>query len=203
YALIAKERQLNALWLNVVGLTLNVGLNLALVPHYGIVAAAVLTVFSELVILAGSYYLMQHDFEVFPRPALLSPALLAAAAIPALELARAMWRHCDVPLAAPPPSEAPLPLLEAGLADFDLLLDAFRGHDVVVAQQLPAQLLRHLRRLPTRYVADLYNPLMIEVLEALDGSPGDRRSARRAALGVLAQCAAAGFVICASETQRH
>ncbi len=127
---------------------------------------------------------------------------MAGPAIRALELARALSAHCDVTLSAPAPSEAPLPLLEAGLADFDALLEAFRGHDVVVAQQLPAQLLRHLRRLPARYVADLYNPLMIEVLEALDGSPGDRATGRRTALAVLAQCAAADFVICASEKQR-
>ncbi|MFL5867628.1 MAG: flippase [Thermoleophilaceae bacterium] len=86
YALIAKERQLNALWLNVLGLTVNVGLNVALVPHYGIVAAAVITVFSELVILAGSYYLMQRHFEFFPRLSLLAPALLAAAV-----MAAALW----------------------------------------------------------------------------------------------------------------
>jgi glycosyltransferase involved in cell wall biosynthesis len=127
---------------------------------------------------------------------------MAGPAIRALELARAVSAHCEVTIAAPPPSEAPLPLLQAGLADFGGLLDAFHGHDVVVAQQLPAQLLRHLRRLPARYVADLYNPLMIEVLEALDGSPGARGTARRASLGVLAQCAAADFVICASEKQR-
>lgn len=86
YALIAKERQLNALWLNVVGLTVNVGLNLALVPEYGIVAAAVITVGSELVILAGSYFLMQRHFEFFPRPGMLPPVLVAAAA-----MAAAMW----------------------------------------------------------------------------------------------------------------
>lgn len=84
YALIAKERQLNALWLNVLGLTVNVGLNLALVPEYGIVAAAVITVFSELVILVGSYFLMQRHFEFFPRPGLLPPVLIAAAAMAAV-----------------------------------------------------------------------------------------------------------------------
>jgi O-antigen/teichoic acid export membrane protein len=84
YALIAKERQLNALWLNVVGLCVNVGLNLALVPEYGIVAAAVITVFSELVILVGSYFLMQRHFEFFPRPGLLLPVLVAAAAMSAV-----------------------------------------------------------------------------------------------------------------------
>ena len=40
HALIARNRQLAALWLNVLALTLNVALNIALVPSYGIEAAA-------------------------------------------------------------------------------------------------------------------------------------------------------------------
>jgi glycosyltransferase involved in cell wall biosynthesis len=75
---------------------------------------------------------------------------------------------------------------------------------VVVAQQLPAQLLRYVQRLPIRYVADLYNPLMIEMLEALAGAGAAREqsSSRRLTRTVFAQCAAADFVICASERQR-
>ena len=38
-------------------------------PRYGIVAAAVVTVASELLILAGSYPLMRRHFHFFPRPA--------------------------------------------------------------------------------------------------------------------------------------
>ena len=41
-------RQASALWLNVTALIFNVGLNFALVPLYGIVAAAIVTVASEL-----------------------------------------------------------------------------------------------------------------------------------------------------------
>ena len=41
YTLIAAERQLNALWLNLAALGFNLGLNLALVPAYGIEAAAI------------------------------------------------------------------------------------------------------------------------------------------------------------------
>ncbi|HLM27530.1 MAG TPA: flippase [Thermoleophilaceae bacterium] len=81
YALIAKERQASALWLNVLGLTFNVGLNLALVPAYGIVAAAVITVASEVLILGGSYLLMRRNFGFFPSPGILLPALAAAAAM--------------------------------------------------------------------------------------------------------------------------
>ena len=128
---------------------------------------------------------------------------MAGPAIRALELARALAEHCDVTLAAPGPSdvgEAGVALLEAGLADFEPLLEAVRRHDVVVAQRLPPQLLRYVARLPIRFVADLYNPQMIEVLEAV--RDGAENSARRAAKSMLGQCAVADLVICASEKQR-
>jgi glycosyltransferase involved in cell wall biosynthesis len=132
---------------------------------------------------------------------------MAGPAIRAVELARVLAEHCRVTLAAPGPSrieDPQLDLLEATSADFDLLLAAIRTHDVVVAQQLPAQLLRYVEKLPVRYVADLYNPLMIELLEALAdaGAPRERSLARRLTRAVFAQCAAADFVICASEKQR-
>ena len=76
-------------------------------------------------------------------------------------------------------------LIEAGLSDFEQLLEAVRSHDVVVAQRLPPQLLRFVARMPVRFVADLYNPQMVEVLEAggrptrapRRGGPGSRCSA--------------------------
>jgi O-antigen/teichoic acid export membrane protein len=78
-ALIARERQLAALWLNVAALVFNVGLNLALVPAYGIVAAAIVTVASEILILAGSYPLMRRHLGFFPSPGTLGAALGASA----------------------------------------------------------------------------------------------------------------------------
>jgi O-antigen/teichoic acid export membrane protein len=81
YALIAKERQASALWLNATGLAFNVGLNLALVPAYGIVAAAIVTAASEVLILLGSYLLMRRNFDFFPRPGTLPAAFAAAAAM--------------------------------------------------------------------------------------------------------------------------
>jgi glycosyltransferase involved in cell wall biosynthesis len=132
---------------------------------------------------------------------------MAGPAIRALELARVLAAHCSVTLAAPGPSrlEDPrLELLEATIEDFDRLLGALRTHDVVVAQQLPAQLLRYVQKLPIRYVADLYNPLMIELLEGLAdaGAQREQSLARRLTRAVFAQCASADFVICASEKQR-
>src|SRR3954447_7448707 len=129
---------------------------------------------------------------------------MAGPAIRALELARALAAHCEVTLAAPGPSDvgdAPVTLLEAGLADFEPLLEAVRRHDVVVAQRLPPQLLRYVAKLPIRFVADLYNPQMIEVLEAA-GADGPGSSPRRAWRSMLGQCAVADLVICASEKQR-
>jgi O-antigen/teichoic acid export membrane protein len=93
YALIAKERQLNALWLNVTGLVFNVALNLVLIPRYGIVVAAIVTVASELVILIGSYPLMRRYFDFFPFPRTLAPAIGAAAA-----MAGVLWLLDDAPL---------------------------------------------------------------------------------------------------------
>ena len=95
YALIAKERQMSALWLNLSALVFNVGLNLLLVPRYGIVVAAAVTVASEMLILAGSYVLMRRYFGFFPAPRTLVPALVAAVAMGGL-----LWVLRDAPLAA-------------------------------------------------------------------------------------------------------
>jgi glycosyltransferase involved in cell wall biosynthesis len=130
-------------------------------------------------------------------------ATMAGPPIRVMELARAVAAECEVTVAAPAPSDrgdAPIELLEASLSDFDTLLEAARRHDVVVAQRLPPQLLRYVARLPIRFVADLYNPQMIEVLEAAGDGGGS--SPRRAWRSMLGQCAVADLVICASEKQR-
>jgi O-antigen/teichoic acid export membrane protein len=93
YALIAGERQTSALWLNVTALAFNVGLNFLLIPPYGIVAAAIVTVASEFVILLGSYWLMRRYFGFFPIPRTLAPALAVAAAMGGL-----LWLLDGAPL---------------------------------------------------------------------------------------------------------
>jgi glycosyltransferase involved in cell wall biosynthesis len=128
---------------------------------------------------------------------------MAGPAIRTLELARVLAEHCEVTVAAPAPSDvgdAPVELLEAGMADFGRLLEAFRRHDVLVAQHLPPQLLLYIARMPIRLVADLYDPLIFELLE----TPGDDGglSPLRASKSSLAHCAVADLVICASEKQR-
>jgi O-antigen/teichoic acid export membrane protein len=94
YALIARDKQASALWLNFSALSFNVGLNFLLIPRYGIVAAAIVTVASELVILLGSYPLMRRYFDFFPIPRTLAPAIVAAAAMGGL-----LWLLDAAPLA--------------------------------------------------------------------------------------------------------
>ncbi|HEY6780558.1 MAG TPA: glycosyltransferase, partial [Thermoleophilaceae bacterium] len=147
-----------------------------------------------------------------PRVLVVSPEpvgeSMAGPAIRAYELARALAPHCTVTLAAPGPSALAagdsLTLIEAGVADYEALAAAAERHDVIVVQRLPGQLLRHVARARTRIVFDLYNPLVVEVLEAAGDEPiaAARRAQRIATLGVLAGLAAADYVICASERQR-
>jgi Glycosyl transferases group 1 len=130
--------------------------------------------------------------------------VMAGPAIRAAELARAIAERCDVTLAAPAPSSAPgLRVLEAGMADVEALVAAGREHDVVVAQELPPTALERLAGGP-RLVIDLYNPVVVEVLEAVAGrSPRAQRRIRSLIVQrTLAQCAAADLVLCANERQR-
>jgi O-antigen/teichoic acid export membrane protein len=95
FALIARDRQASALWLNLAALTFNVALNFLLIPRYGIVVAAIVTVASELLILIGSYPLMRRWYGFFPVPRTLPPAFAAAAAMGGL-----LWLLDDLPLPA-------------------------------------------------------------------------------------------------------
>jgi O-antigen/teichoic acid export membrane protein len=115
YALIAKNRQREALWLNVVGLVLNLGLNFALVPSYGIVAAAAVTLGCEVVIFGGSWLLMRTHYRFFPSLVGAGKALLAA-----LVMAAALWplRHGPV-----------IPLVALGAVVYGAVMLAIGGVD--------------------------------------------------------------------------
>jgi glycosyltransferase involved in cell wall biosynthesis len=132
---------------------------------------------------------------------------MAGPAIRAAELARALAAEHDVTLAAPAPSRAPsdrVRLLEAGFEQLDALIEAVGRHEIVVAQELPPTLLGRLARLPVRVVLDLYNPVVVEVLEAVAARPErqQRRIQSLIAARSFAQLAGADFVVCASERQR-
>jgi hypothetical protein len=132
---------------------------------------------------------------------------MAGPAIRAYELARALAGACEVTVAAPAPSvlaDPRLGLVEAGMADVEALVRAARAHDVVIAQELPPVALERLAGSPTRLVADLYNAVVVELLEGAAERPvaEQRRIGRRIAARTLALCAAADLVICANERQR-
>ena len=107
-------------------------------------------------------------------------ARMAGPAIRAYELARALAGACDVTLAAPAPSEVADPRIapasQAGMAEVEALVAAAREHDVVVAQELPPVALERLARSPTRLVADLYNPVVVELLAGV-AEPAAARAA--------------------------
>ena len=115
YALIAKDRQRDALWLNVVGLALNLGLNFALVPSHGIVAAAAVTLGCEVVILGGSWLLMRTHYRFFPSLMGAARALLAA-----LVMAVVLWPLRDGPV---------VPLVALGAVVYGAVLYAVGGVD--------------------------------------------------------------------------
>ena len=132
---------------------------------------------------------------------------MAGPAIRAYELARALAADARVTLAAPAPSapgDERFALLEAGLADYDALLAAVRSHDVVVAQLLPPRLLARIWREPARLVVDLYNPTVVEAIEATRGKPPASRARLNRIVGraAAAHLAAADLTLCASERQR-
>ena len=128
---------------------------------------------------------------------------MAGPAIRASELARALSATCDVTVAAPAPSVSELPLIEAGMADVETLVRTAREHDVVLAQELPPTVLERIAGGP-RLVIDLYNPIVVEVLEAVaHRSPRAQRRIRSAiAQRTLAALAAADLILCANERQR-
>lgn len=82
--LVAVDRQRDCLWLNVGSLALNVTANLLLVPRYGYLAAAWVTVGSEVVQFAGMVYLVRRytgiAFRVEAWPRIVALALVAGGA---------------------------------------------------------------------------------------------------------------------------
>lgn len=81
HALIAGGRQRSALRLGLAALAFNLALNLALVPPFGIEAAAATALASELLLVAGGFVLVRRELGLRPRFGLLWRVLLAAAAM--------------------------------------------------------------------------------------------------------------------------
>jgi glycosyltransferase involved in cell wall biosynthesis len=128
--------------------------------------------------------------------------------IRALELARVVAdAGCEVTVAAPPADQARdagVELIDAGPTNYERLVAAAKAHDVVVAERLPPHLLNTLAGMETRYVADLYNPIVIETTERNRARTlgSQRRRAGIVTAHTIANLACADFILCASERQR-
>jgi glycosyltransferase involved in cell wall biosynthesis len=128
--------------------------------------------------------------------------------IRALELARVVsGAGCEVTVAAPPadePRETGVEMIDADPQDYERLVAAAKAHDVVVAERLPPHLLYTLAGIKTRYVADLYNPIVIETTERNRARTlgSQRRRAGIVTSHTIANLACADFILCASERQR-
>lgn len=93
---ISVDGQRSALWINVSGLAVNVGLNLALVPAYGAIAAAAATAASECYVLLAVLWFLRRRTGSLPG----IPGFWRAAVAGALALAVAFaLRHQPLPVA--------------------------------------------------------------------------------------------------------
>jgi O-antigen/teichoic acid export membrane protein len=81
HSLIAGGRQASALRLGLVALGFNLVLNLALIPPWGIEAAAAVAVASEVLLVAGGLMLVRRELGLTPRFALLWRVLVASGAM--------------------------------------------------------------------------------------------------------------------------
>jgi O-antigen/teichoic acid export membrane protein len=122
FSLIAADRQLDVLRVNLSGLACNVALNLALVPPLGIDAAAASAIASEAIIMGGYLVLVRRRLQFVPRLLVVGRALAAATvmAVPLVLLrGQELWLL------------APLALLVYGAA-----LHAFGGIDRSLVERL-------------------------------------------------------------------
>ncbi|MFZ4816822.1 MAG: flippase, partial [Phototrophicaceae bacterium] len=94
YVLIALNRQRALTWAFAAGVTFNITANLIFIPIYGYLTAAVTTILSEALLLAGFMWILRADVRgVNPLAVLLKPALAAAA------MAACIWLGSGVNLA--------------------------------------------------------------------------------------------------------
>jgi len=139
YVLIAIDQQRFLTRAFLIGLSFNLVANLIFIPQYGYRAAAVITVLSELVLLAPFYYCVRKNLGPVPWLRIIwQPALAAGAMAGGLWLTRSASLLIRLPLAA----VVYLAVL--------LLAGAFRSEEMhLLLQALPAgRLKRALERLP-------------------------------------------------------
>jgi len=95
-------------------------------------------------------------------------------------------------------------LREYGRKDKKSLIQGINGAGVVISQELPPPALRHVRKNGIRYIADLYDPLIIELLEyhRFATRRHQQNSFDYTYRNLLLQLNYADHILCASALQR-
>jgi hypothetical protein len=136
-------------------------------------------------------------------PDVLQPKM-AGPAIRAFRMALALSAEHDVELVSTVGCDFSHPAFRASLATGDEFRDAVKRAEVVVIQGHLIEQHPWLRRTDKILVADIYDPIHLEVLEqARDEPPNSRRVTTRLTVETLNEQLARGdFFLCASEKQR-
>ena len=94
YVLIALNRQRQLTWAFVVGVSFNIITNLIFIPIYGYRAAAVTTILSEAILMAGFMVLLRQDMDAIPWGAVMGKPALAGGVMSAAAVL--VWRVSPV-----------------------------------------------------------------------------------------------------------
>lgn len=132
---------------------------------------------------------------------------MAGPGIRYVEIARSLSKEHTVTVAAPEPSafdDSAFEFMTYNQSRPETLVEGLRKHAVVIAQSLHPTLLRAVRAANIRYVADLYDPIVLENLEAQREWPlADQMRQHDFFLSIMnTQLAVADHLLCASERQR-
>jgi len=122
------------------------------------------------------------------------------------EMAKALQKDHQVMLAAPEPSESleDIQTVVYAHGQYKTLIPYLEKASVVIAQSLHPTLLKVVRKKDIRFIADFYDPIVLENLEAQRNTYIEEQNVQnRFFLGIMnAQLATADHFLCASERQR-
>lgn len=132
---------------------------------------------------------------------------MAGPGIRYFELSKELAKYFEVTLFSPYESDIKnsnfkIELMNSGKPGLGLS-GKIKDFDVVLSQNLPPYLLSKMRQLGIRYIADLYDPVLIEVLEyTKDDNPRLRNATYNFNFYTTAlQLGSANHILCASQTQ--
>lgn len=132
---------------------------------------------------------------------------MAGPGIRYVEIARVLSKEHTVTVAAPKPSsfkDGAFNCITYNQGSPKTLIPAIAQHSVVIAQSLHPTLLRAVRAHNTRFVADMYDPIVLENLEAQRGWELDAQERQHDFFLTImnTQLATADHILCASDRQR-